>query len=105
MPEIAWGIYTDRGAVKTHMTACGVIKTIPNNHPGHVGYDTRPQVPDTRPVDLEKTYWNSMEADWRNCLNMLLLIKPFIVPVLSLHNENQISMTKYDKSLAVGLRS
>ena len=56
MPEIAWEIYTDRGAVKTHITACGVIKTTSNNHPGHVGWDTKPPVWDTRPVDLEKTY-------------------------------------------------
>ena len=49
------------GAVKTHITACGVIKTTPNNLPNHVGCDTRPLVCDTRPVDLENLYWINME--------------------------------------------
>ena len=40
--------------VKTHITACGVDKTIPNNHPSHVSCDNRPQACDTGPFDLEK---------------------------------------------------
>ena len=41
---------------KTQITACGVIKTTPNIHPSHVGWDTRPPVWDPRPVDLENSY-------------------------------------------------
>ena len=57
------------------MVACGVIKTTSNNHQSHVGYDTRPHVHDTRPVDLEKTCWNSMEADcFRKVVYILLMV-------------------------------
>ena len=50
MPEIAWGnIHSYDGAVKTYTTACGVIKSTPNNHPSHVGCDTRSQAP---PLDV-----------------------------------------------------
>ena len=42
------------------MAACGVVKTISNNHPSHAGCDTRPQACDTGPVDLEKSYWINM---------------------------------------------
>ena len=48
------------GTVKTHIIACGVVKTTPNNHPSHVGCDTSAQVCDTSAVDLENSYWNSM---------------------------------------------
>ena len=62
MPEITQGNIPRYGAGKTLITACDVIKTTQNNHPSHVGWDTRPQDCDTRPVDLEKTCWNYMEA-------------------------------------------
>ena len=54
------------GVGKNHIHACGVIKTTPNNHPSHVGCDTSTQVSDTNAVDLEKTCWNYMGADWRS---------------------------------------
>ena len=49
------------GAVKTHIIACGVIKTTPNNYTSHVGCDTSAEVCNTGAVDLENWYWNSME--------------------------------------------
>ena len=56
IPEIAlWNIQR-YGAVKTHIIACGVIKTTPNNLPKHVAYDTSTQVFDTSTVDLENSY-------------------------------------------------
>ena len=57
MPIIAKGNIHGYWVVKTHIIACGVIKTTLNNHPSHVGWDTRPQFRDTRPVDLENSYW------------------------------------------------
>ena len=42
--------------VKTHMDACGVIKTTPNNLPSHVGCDTGAQDCDTGAVDHENSY-------------------------------------------------
>ena len=48
------GIILIFGAVQTHITVCGVVETIPNNHPSHVAYDTSAQVPDTGAVDLVK---------------------------------------------------
>ena len=62
MPEIAYGNIPRYGAVKTHITACGEIKTTPNNHPSHVGWDTSTEVCDTSPVDLENSYWINMES-------------------------------------------
>ena len=41
--------------VKTHIAACGVVETILNNHPSHVGCDTSAQACDTGAFDLEKT--------------------------------------------------
>ena len=41
--------------VKTHLAACGVIKTTPNNHQSHVGWDTSAQDWDTSAVDLENS--------------------------------------------------
>ena len=63
--------------VKTHMAACGVIKTTPNNHQSHVGYDTKPHVHDTRPVDLENLHWNSTGD---------LLPRTVTIPLLLLHD-------------------
>ena len=64
MPEIASGNILIYGAVKTHIIACGVIKTTPNNHPSHVGYDTETHKHDTGPVDLENSYWNNTDRKW-----------------------------------------
>ena len=47
---------------KTLITACDVIKTTSNNHPSHVGYDTKTHKHDTKTVDLEKTCWINMGA-------------------------------------------
>ena len=60
-------------AVKIHLTACGVIKTTPNNHPSQVGYDTETHKHDTKTVDLENSYWNNMEARVRNSALFYLL--------------------------------
>ena len=61
MPEIAKRNIPRSEAVKTHIIACGVDKTISNNHPSHVGCDTKTLGCDTGTVDLENSYWNSME--------------------------------------------
>ena len=64
MPEIALGNIPISRVVKTHITACGVDKTVLNNHPIHVSCDTRPQACDTGPVDLEKTCWINTGDKW-----------------------------------------
>ena len=48
--------------MKTHIIACGVIKTTPNNHPSHVVCYTSAQVCDTSAVDLENLHWNNMKS-------------------------------------------
>ena len=60
MPEIAYGNILISVAVKTHIIASGVVKTIPNNHPSHVRCDTSAEVCDTGAVDLENSYRNCM---------------------------------------------
>ena len=64
MPEIALGNILISRVVKTHIAAGGVDKTIPNNHPSHVAYDTGTHKLDTGTVDLEKTCWNSTDRKW-----------------------------------------
>ena len=78
MPENSIEEYTLIWVVKTHIIACGVIKTLPNNHSSHVGYDTRPLVYDTRPVDLENSYWNRMEQKSARIVlfHLLMLVGP-----------------------------
>ena len=61
MPDITLGNTHKSGVIKPHLVACGVIKTIPNNHTSHVTYDTKTRAYDTGTVDLEKSYWNKWE--------------------------------------------
>ena len=73
-PEITWGNTHRYEVVKSHLAACGVVKTNANNHPSHVAYDTKTQANDTGTVDLEHSYWNSMEAILPRTLGFTLLV-------------------------------
>ena len=59
-------VHLDLGRSKPHIIA--------NNNPSHVVYDTRPQLHDTRPVDLENSYWKSMESSLPSILLLPLLV-------------------------------
>jgi len=85
MPEITQGNIPRYRAVKPHITACDVIKTTPNNHPSHVGYDTETHKHDTKTVDLEKTCWNYMGKkvlDIRLCIYCPGLMLKSLIPYL-----------------------
>ena len=77
MPKITY--WNGNGAVKTHITACGVDETIPNNHPSHVIWDTGAQVCDTGAqvcdtgeVDIENSYWNNMK--WKSPSSLVFVL-------------------------------
>ena len=74
MHEIAYRDIPISRVVKTHITACSVDKTIPNNHPSHVACDTSAQACDTGAVDLEKTCWINMAGKSDVALLLYLLI-------------------------------
>ena len=71
------------GCKKNHITACGVLKTTPNIHPSHVGWDTSAQILDTSAVAPENSYWESIESSRPSSLDFyLLMLTPIYSPVL-----------------------
>ena len=75
------------------MVACGVVKTIPNNHPCHVAYDTSAQLHDTSAVDLEKTYWKSTGGKYCRSLVLILLMGLYICVVTAFVISGTISQS------------